>query len=71
MCSDCRSSTQGVYNTSEDNLNSKPYTDDNGAQSESGSASEEGLPNGQDEKFEQTKSTPAKNTQIGEQGFGS
>ena len=72
MCADCKSRNQGVYNTSTDNLDAKPYTDNNGAQSRSGSDSESGLGDpAQSVKFDLAHSQgTSSNTNIGKTGFG-
>jgi hypothetical protein len=66
------SGTQGVYNTTDENTNAKPFTDGNGAQSHSGSVSESGLgPSSSNQKYEMSSSSGANNSKIGQQGFGS
>ena len=72
MCSECGSRNQGVYKTNADNLDAKPYMDNNGAQSRSGSDSEAGLGDpAQSVKFDLAHSEgTASNTNIGKTGFG-
>jgi hypothetical protein len=69
MCTNCLS-TQAAYNAGKDDEDAQPFTDNNGAQSKSGSVNEQGLPNAQDERFEGTKADTTGNPNIGKQGFG-
>lgn len=70
MCAECASSTQGAYNQ-QSNLKAGQNTDDNGAQTVSGSVNEQGLPNGQNQKDELTKAAPDTNAKtIGNTGWG-
>jgi hypothetical protein len=71
MCSQCRSNTQGAYNDDKQPENAKPYTDGNGAQSESGSVAVAGLNNAQNMRFEGQKAASSNNgTGLDKRGFG-
>ena len=76
MCTSCishefeRSRNQSAYNDDKHPEDAKPYMDNNGAQSESASVNESGLPSGQDMKDEGTRAQRVNNATIGERGFG-
>lgn len=62
---------QGVYND-RNRLDSRPYLDNNAAQSRSGSVPEYGLgPSSSNYKYELTRSKDGNNADIGYKGFGS
>jgi hypothetical protein len=68
MCYGCNgahiAATQSAYNDTEDNTNPKPFTDNNGAESNSGSINEQDLPNGGN------KAKGNDNANIDKIGFG-
>lgn len=70
MSLDVLSSNQGAYNQ-ESNLKASSFTDNNGAQSQSGSVNEHGLGDpSQSVKDDLAYSHGAKNSKIGNVGWG-
>ncbi len=76
MCTSCishefdRSRNQAAYNDDKHPEDAKPYMDENGAQSNSGSVNESGLPNAQNERYEGMRAERTNNSRINNQGFG-
>jgi hypothetical protein len=66
----CISRNQGAYNQQTPSKNGE-FTDNNGAQSISGSVNAKGLNNAQDVRFEASSAIRATNAGIQQRGFGS
>lgn len=74
MCANCSSKSQSSGMSQGSSTDARQWTDNNGAQSRSGSVAEDPKFDGaspSDEKFEGTKSNSGNNPHIGQEGWGS